>query len=125
MGMENEGLEDDDGFITEKIFNAFLGGTVPIYFGTKEIFDIINPEAFIWYNPWYPESVEASLERIQFLEDNPDEYQKMLQQPILKDGERTIREYFSFEGKVGNGYLKRRIRSMMGYESPVYHFELL
>ena len=39
------------GYISEKIFNGFLAGCVPIYFGTHEIFDIFNDKAFIYMMP--------------------------------------------------------------------------
>jgi hypothetical protein len=38
------------GYITEKIVNAYLSGTVPIWYGTSEIFDVINESAFIFYD---------------------------------------------------------------------------
>jgi hypothetical protein len=36
------------GYITEKIVNAYLSGTVPIWYGTSEIFDVINEHAFVY-----------------------------------------------------------------------------
>ena len=38
------------GYVTEKIFNVFLSGTIPIYDGAPNITDYINPHAFIQYN---------------------------------------------------------------------------
>jgi hypothetical protein len=35
------------GWITEKIFDCFFAGTVPIYWGTPDIEDLIPPECFI------------------------------------------------------------------------------
>ena len=35
------------GWVTEKIFDCFFAGTVPIYWGAPEIADIIPPECFI------------------------------------------------------------------------------
>mmetsp|Transcript_30511 Transcript_30511/g.62331 ORF Transcript_30511/g.62331 Transcript_30511/m.62331 type:complete len:485 (+) Transcript_30511:53-1507(+) len=103
-----------DGYITEKILNAFTSGSVPIYYGTVEIFDIFNKEAFIYYNITDP---QPALDRISYLESNPDAYEKMLGQPILADGERTVEKYFSWSDDVGGGKLKKRIRIMMGYDS--------
>ena len=36
------------GFVTEKILNAFLSGAIPIYWGTDEVLQIFNKDAFIY-----------------------------------------------------------------------------
>lgn len=36
------------GYITEKILNAFIGGCVPVYCGTEDVFKIFNKDAFIY-----------------------------------------------------------------------------
>lgn len=38
------------GYMTEKLFNAFLAGTVPVYDGPPNIDDYINPQAYIPFN---------------------------------------------------------------------------
>jgi hypothetical protein len=108
--MENR---KQDGYITEKIFNAFLGGSVPIYFGTEEIFEIFNPNAFIYYDT---ENPKPALDLVSFLEHNETAYSDMLfNQPILKNGTQTIHDYFSFSDNLGDGFLKKKIRAMMGF----------
>lgn len=37
------------GYITEKIFDCFYAGTVPIYFGASDISDFIDPNSYIDY----------------------------------------------------------------------------
>jgi len=115
------------GYISEKIMNAYLGGSIPIWFGTKEIFAIFNPKSFIYYDVANP---QIALDQIRYLESHPEAYEQMLnEEPILMDGHRSIDRWFSFgvapDGVVGRGWLQRRIRSMMGYESPMYHKQLL
>jgi len=101
-----------DGYITETIINAFLAGCVPIYYGTQEIFDIFNSQAFIYYDI---DSPQDALDRIAYLENNETAYMDMLKnQPILKNGTLTIKDYFSFSDDLGGGHLKKRIRNMMG-----------
>lgn len=39
---------DSRGFLTEKMLNAFLVGSVPIYAGTDEVLEIFNPKAFVF-----------------------------------------------------------------------------
>lgn len=107
--LENSLLE---GYITEKILFAFLAGTVPVYYGTKEIFDIFNKDAFIYYDIHDP---QPALDRIRYLEEHPEAYDLVLQQPILANGEKTIEDYFSFDDAVGGGKLKQKIREMVGW----------
>lgn len=101
------------GYITERIFDAFLSGAIPIYYGSTEVFGIFNPKAFIYYDITYP---DAALELISSLERNPDAYEKMINEPILANGQRTIEKYFSFEDTIGDGALKQRVRKKLGFE---------
>jgi hypothetical protein len=108
--MENE---KSDGYITEKMANAFLSGTVPIWYGTREVFDVFNERAFIYYDI---EDSQPSLDRIIYLEKNQTAYDEIQNEPILANGKQTIEDYFSFRDDVGGGKLKKRIRNMLGYE---------
>ena len=105
--MENLNKE---GYITEKIVNAFLGGAIPIWYGTREIFDIFNKDAFVYYDI---ENPEEALERIRYLEQNKTAFEEVRNAPILKDGDETVRKYFSLRDDVGGGYLKNQIRALM------------
>lgn len=43
------------GYITEKIFDCFYSGTIPIYFGAKDIIDLVPKDAYIdfrEFNSW-------------------------------------------------------------------------
>lgn len=100
------------GYISEKIINAWLGGTVPIYYGSTEVFDLFNPAAFVFYDLDHP---ERALTQVAALEANPALYEKMLQEPILRNGTDTIEKYFSFQDAVGGGKLKWKLRTLMGY----------
>ena len=42
-----ENIKDQNGYITEKIFDSFFAGCVPIYWGAKNITDHIPSECFI------------------------------------------------------------------------------
>jgi len=101
-----------EGYITEKLLNAFLGGTVPIYYGTRQVFDIFNDKAFIYYDI---ENPQQALDRIAHLEAHPKDYEAILNEPILKDGETTIEQYFSLRDDVGGGKLKNQMLKKMGY----------
>jgi hypothetical protein len=106
--MENRAYS---GYITEKLLDAFFGGCLPIYYGTQEVFDIFNPNAFLFYDIENPQPV---LDQIRYLEQNASAYKERLDHPILRHGNQTVEEYFSLTDEVGNGTLKRKIRAMMG-----------
>jgi hypothetical protein len=42
-----ENVKDDDGYITEKIFDVFIAGAVPIYLGSRNITEYIPNNCFI------------------------------------------------------------------------------
>lgn len=85
--MENS---NKSGYITEKILNAFFSGSIPVYYGTNEIFNIFNRRAFIYYDILRPND---AIQKIKYLEQNPNEYNKMLNEPILAPG--AYDKYFS------------------------------
>jgi hypothetical protein len=67
--MENTHQE---GYITEKIFNVFQAGAIPIYDGAPDIINFINPESFLSFDD------DDILEKIDYLKDNEKEYNKII-----------------------------------------------
>ena len=107
-------MENDapPGYVSEKILAAFLSGTIPIYWGSRFIFEIFNPKSFIFFDLDIP---HQALDQIKYLEQNPAAYDEMLNEPILaNNGQETIEKYFSWDETVGDGRLKARIREMVG-----------
>ena len=116
--MENTVTE---GYLTEKIFLAYLGGCVPIYWGTQEVFQIFHPDSFIFYDIHHP---ELALSELTWLSSNITAYHAKVHAPILVNGTDTWRKYLSLmdgpaapsqiEGSLlSPGWLKQRIRDMM------------
>lgn len=79
-------------------------------YGTPEIFDIFNKQAFIYYNISDP---EPALNYIAYLESNSTAYDEVQEQPILAQGDETVAKYFSFGDALGGGRLKNRIKQML------------
>ena len=44
IAMENS---DGDGYLSEKIVDSFLAGTIPIYYGDYILDEFINPKSYI------------------------------------------------------------------------------
>lgn len=86
--MENTKTE---GYVSEKILNAFIGGTVPIYYGTEDVFKIFNRKAFVFYDADNP---AATVEEVTRLLSDEAAYEEIISQPILASG--ALDKYFAF-----------------------------
>jgi hypothetical protein len=107
--MENMAIT---GYISEKIMIPFATGSIPVYYGTKQVFDFISPKAFIWYDIDDP---KEAFDRIAHLKSNRTAYLEMFREPILANGEETIAKYFSLRDDVGGGRLKWAVRDRIGF----------
>ncbi len=70
-----------EGFITEKIVDAFMADTIPIYYGSDSVKEIFNPKAFI--NVADFASFEEAIDRIIEIDQNNDAYLAILREPIF------------------------------------------
>lgn len=76
-----------DGYITEKIFDCFYAGTVPIYYGAPDINKYVNPKAFINFNDF--SSIQDLEKYIENLSDfDCEEYKKWGKHFIEKESSR-------------------------------------
>lgn len=116
--MENS---NHDGYITEKILNAFLGGCVPIWYGTTDVWKIFDRNSFLYADVTQPGAMEALVDQVRYLESNRTAYDEIFTHPILVNGNVTLEEYFSLDDSIGHGKLKHEIRVMMGLEDENYH----
>ena len=70
-----------EGFVTEKITDAFYADTIPVYYGSDTAKDIFNPKAFIHCSD-FPD-FDAVVEYIKELDQNDEKYLEMIRQPIF------------------------------------------
>lgn len=114
----------EDGYMSEKLLNAYLGGSIPIYYGSKlGAASIFNPKSFVYYDIHDP---NQALNQVEMLEKNHTAYEAMLHnEPILLSGDSTVKKWFSLTDDFGDGFMKKRIRSMMGYDDPMIHLSQL
>ncbi len=76
-----------EGYITEKIFDCFYAGTVPIYYGAPDINKYVNPKAFINFNDF--SSIQDLEKYIENLSDfDCEEYKKWGKHFIEKESSR-------------------------------------
>ncbi|KAL3934258.1 MAG: hypothetical protein SGBAC_009980 [Bacillariaceae sp.] len=123
--MENTPVATDN-YITEKLFLAFMGGCLPIYWGTKDVFELFNPDAFVFYDYDYAITADDNdnnhasnnaIGELQYLQANRTYYDWKMEQPILAHGPASAEAYLSLSEDVGNGRLRTRIRNMLGIEN--------
>lgn len=78
---ENTNIE---GYVTEKLFQSFDSGAIPIYWGYNENPEpeVVNPKAIIFYNPENPEQM---IQQTKELWTNKNAYEDFINQPRLLD----------------------------------------
>ncbi len=90
IAMENS---DVYGYVTEKIMNAFLANSIPIYWGTKYIKEIFNEKAFIYVNDF--SSLEECAKHVIEINNDKTRLLNMLKEPIFKNN--IIPEYYKLD----------------------------
>lgn len=77
IAFENGSIEN---YHTEKLLNAWLGNSIPIYWGDPNINKYFNSKAFININEL---GVEKAIEKIKELDENEELYNEMFNEPLL------------------------------------------
>ena len=72
-----------DGYVTEKIVNVFYSGAIPIYWGSSNINDLFNKDAFININDF--KNLDECIEHISNLSEKDINY--ILNQNIYNDND--------------------------------------
>lgn len=70
-----------DGYITEKLIDAYAGGTVPIYSGDVSVIDDFNDGAYINYQ--FVRNMDALVSKVMRTNEAIDIYQDIYKQPLL------------------------------------------
>ena len=100
---------DVDGYVTEKIMNAFHSGAIPIYWGTSYVKKLFNEKAFIYVNDF-----SSLQECVDFVVNMSDEdREKMMNEPIYHPTNEVIHLMDDeFNKKYGNKTLDNYIKKM-------------
>ena len=78
IAMENS---EGDGYISEKIIDSFISGTIPIYYGDYTLDEYINPKAFILIKN--EQNIEQKINYIKEIDNNFEKYSNILTFLIL------------------------------------------
>lgn len=114
------------GYTTEKIIDAFLAGTIPIYWGDPTITQHFNSKAFIQCVEGEP--IADVVQRIKKINESPDYYEAMLREPIFNEaaGEALHEERLVsfleniFSQPLAQAYRRNRSRWGIKYEAMLY-----
>ena len=99
------------GFVTEKLVDALVAGSIPIYYGSETVTEIFNSKSFINCNDY--NSFEEVIDKIIELDNNDEKYMEMLTQPILvnsKFAQSLYNELESFFNNIFNQPLDKCYR---------------
>ena len=80
ISMENS---DGDGYLTEKILDSFLAGTIPIYYGDFMMDEFINPKSFILIRN--KNDLKEKIEYIKKIDNDDKLYESILKEKIFID----------------------------------------
>lgn len=87
------------GYVTEKIYHAFLAKTIPIYWGSPNIAEFFNPESFINCHDY--NSFDEVVERIKEIDNNPELFNQYINAPRILNNSKL------------HDYTKEKITSQM------------
>lgn len=91
MSFENHESSGNINYLTEKILNGFIYHTVPVYWGSERVNEIINPNSFINVNGC---TYDEMIEKIKFVDEHNDMYEDMLNTyPFVADLRDLVAEY--------------------------------
>lgn len=83
IAFENRSVE---GYITEKIWHAYLTGTIPIYWGSPNIAKFFNPESFVNCHDYG--SFAEVIDRVKEIDNDMELFERYINAaPILEDSE--------------------------------------
>jgi hypothetical protein len=74
-------------YLTEKLANAWLGNTIPVYWGAANAVKWLNPKAFLYLEDTSDQAIYNLIERIIELDNDHDKYMEMFNQPLILNNE--------------------------------------
>ena len=92
IAMENS---ENNGYITEKLMDSFLGGTIPIYYGGYMADEFFNPKSFILIRG--ENDLNKKIEYIKLIDNDDELYRSILKEEVLLD--KNIIEGYAKEQK--------------------------
>ena len=71
-------------YLTEKLHNAWLGGTIPIYWGASKSLEWLNPRAFLYLEEGASDgAISRLIDRVVELDNDDAKYMEVFREPLL------------------------------------------
>jgi len=70
-------------YVTEKLLYAWMGGSIPIYWGSPQVLEWFNPNAFLYLESDTPEAFNKLINKIKLIDTNPELYEQIHSEPLL------------------------------------------
>lgn len=122
MAFENEAAP---GYQTEKIVDAFVSGSIPLYWGNPDVAREFNPAAFVHARDF--RSRKEMISYLLELAEDPVRRAEMINSTILQDADvfeksdRALEEFFARIFERGPGAIKRtRLQRFLGVAQNYY-----
>jgi hypothetical protein len=80
IAMENS---EGDGYMSEKIIQSFIAGTIPIYYGDYMVDEFINPKSYILIRG--EKDMKQKIEYIKKINEDENLYKKILRENLILD----------------------------------------
>jgi len=93
IAMENSG---SDGYLSEKIFESFLSGTIPIYYGDYMLDEYFNPKSYILIKG--EKDMKDKINYIKRIDNDDQLYKSILKEKVIntKNILKMYKEQYSF-----------------------------
>lgn len=75
------------GYLTEKLFQAYYAGAIPIWYGDRGALRDINEKAIIYAGDF--KSLEDLAKYVEKVDKNPELYEKIWREPLINDSGRS------------------------------------
>ena len=86
------------GYISEKLVDAFEAGTIPIYFGDDTILELLNNKSYIHVRD--ESEFDEKIELIKKIDNNDTLYQEMIREKIVLDDTRYAKELQKYKNWI-------------------------
>ena len=80
LAMENS---NGDGYVSEKIIQSFIAGTIPIYYGDNLVDEYFNPKSFIFIKG--EKDIDNKIEYIKSIDNDNEKYKSILKEKVILD----------------------------------------
>jgi hypothetical protein len=74
-------------YLTEKLANAWLGNTIPVYWGAANAVKWLNPKAFLYLEDTSDQAINNLIDKIIELDNDHDKYMEMFNHPLFINNE--------------------------------------